>query len=486
VVNLTEKEFKKKKDHKAIFPMFIKINGDELTPVNIFYKLNGKYKFLLESASLANEEGRYSFMGSNPYMMLSSRGENITVTKDGEIKEEKGRILDCAEGHLLKAYEKLDLELPFIGGAIGYIGYDVIRQYEKLPDNNPDELNLPEASLLFYNEFICFDHFKNTVLLVHNVFPEEDEDYNTILNKLSAMKAMINEENSNHELEKHSNHELIKASQNKQIISNYEKENFCDLVNKAKEYITSGDVFQVVLSQRLKIKNNVDPFEVYRELRRSNPSPYMFYIDFEEYKVAGASPESLVKVKSNIVTTNPIAGTRPRGENSIEDQKLKEELLKDEKERAEHIMLVDLGRNDIGKISEFGSVKLDKFMEVELFSHVMHICSKVSGTLRKGLNCFNALASCLPVGTVSGAPKIRAMEIIDELENVRRGIYSGAIGYFSHDGDMDTCIAIRTIVFKDDFAYVQAGAGIVYDSVPESEYAETLNKTLALIVLTNL
>ena len=473
MVNLTESEFEEKKSLNVIFPMFIKINGDELTPVNIFYKLKGKYKFLLESASNLGEEGRYSFMGSSPYMLLSSRGENITITKGTETKNQKGKVLDYAEGHLLKAYEKSDLDLPFVGGAIGYIGYDIIRQYENLPDNNPDELNLPETFLLFYNDFICFDHFKNTLLLIHNVIPEEDEDYNTVFNKLNTMKAMIDKE--------FPNHELIQSSQNKEVISNYKKEDFCSLVNKAKDYITAGDIFQVVLSQRLRIKNNVDPFEVYRKLRRSNPSPYMFYIDFESFKLAGASPESLVKVKNNKVITNPIAGTRPRGENAKEDQQLKEELLKDEKELAEHLMLVDLGRNDIGKISEFGSVKLDKFMEVELFSHVMHICSKVSGTLRPGLNCFNALQSCLPVGTVSGAPKIRAMEIIDELENTRRGVYSGAIGYFSYDGDMDTCIAIRTIVFKDDFAYVQAGAGIVYDSVPESEYAETLNKTMALM-----
>jgi len=473
MVNLTESEFEKKKSLNVIFPMFININGDELTPVNIFYKLKGKYKFLLESASNLGEEGRYSFMGSSPYMLLSSKGENITITKGTETKNQKGKVLDYAEGHLLKAYEKSDLELPFVGGAIGYIGYDIIRQYENLPDNNPDELNLPETFLLFYNDFICFDHFKNTLLLIHNVIPEEDEDYNTVFNKLNAMKAMIDKE--------FPNHELIHSSQNKEVISNYKKEDFCSLVNKAKDYITAGDIFQVVLSQRLRIKNNVDPFEVYRKLRRSNPSPYMFYIDFESFKLAGASPESLVKVKNNKVITNPIAGTRPRGETAKEDQQLKEELLKDEKELAEHLMLVDLGRNDIGKISEFGSVKLDKFMEVEFFSHVMHICSKVSGTLRPGLNCFNALQSCLPVGTVSGAPKIRAMEIIDELENTRRGIYSGAIGYFSYDGDMDTCIAIRTIVFKDDFAYVQAGAGIVYDSVPESEYAETLNKTMALM-----
>lgn len=472
MVNLTEKEFGEKKSLKVIFPVFIKINGDEFTPVNIFYKLKGKNKFLLESALTLGEEGRYSIMGSEPYMSISSRGEIVTITKGAETKEEKGKILDYAEGHLLKAYKKLDLELPFIGGAVGYIGYDVIRQYEKLPDNNPDELNLPEAYLLFYKEFICYDHFKHTLLLVHNVFPEEDEEYNTVLNKLNDMKATIKQESSNHE--------LIEASQDKEVSSNYGKEDFCELVKKAKDYIMAGDIFQVVLSQRLRIKNKINPFEVYRRLRRNNPSPYMFYIDFEDYQLAGASPESLVKVENNKVITNPIAGTRPRGETAKEDQQLKEELLKDEKELAEHLMLVDLGRNDIGRISEFGSVKLDKFMEVEFFSHVMHICSKVSGTLRSGLNCFNALASCLPVGTVSGAPKIRAMEIIDELENVRRGVYAGAVGYFSYDGDMDTCIAIRTIVFKDEFAYVQAGAGIVYDSVPEKEYIEILNKTMAL------
>ena len=276
---------------------------------------------------------------------------------------------------MLKEYDKLDLELPFIGGAIGYIGYDVIKQYENLPDNNPDILNLPESYLLFYKDFICFDHFKNTLLLIHNVFPEEDEDYNTVLNKLKVMKSMINE--------KPEKHELIDVLQKNEVISNYKKSDFCMLVNKAKDYITAGDIFQVVLSQRLKIKNSIDPFEVYRKLRRTNPSPYMFYIDFEGHQIAGTSPESLVKVKSNKVITNPIAGTRPRGGNAKEDLLLKEELLKDEKELAEHLMLVDLGRNDIGKISEFGSVILDKFMEVELFSHVMHICSKVSGTLRK-------------------------------------------------------------------------------------------------------
>ena len=472
MVNLTEKEFAYKKSLNIIFPVFIKINGDELTPVNIYYKLKGKHKFLLESALSSKEESRYSFMGSNPYMVLSSLGKNVTITKGNEVKEETGKILDYAQGHLLKEYDRMDLELPFIGGAIGYIGYDVIRQYENLPDNNPDDLNLPETCLLFYKEFICFDHFKNTLMLIHNVFPEENENYNAVIEKLNNMKSMIDEEQSNHK--------FIEASQTGEVISNYTQKEFCEMVYKGKNYITSGDIFQVVLSQRLKIKNSINPFEVYRRLRRNNPSPYMFYIDFEGFELAGASPESLVKVKGNQVMTNPIAGTRPRCKTTKEDQELKKELLNDEKELAEHLMLVDLGRNDIGKISEFGSVKLDKFMGVEFFSHVMHICSKVSGTLSSGLNCFDALKSCLPVGTVSGAPKIRAMEIIDELENTRRGIYSGAIGYFSYGGDMDTCIAIRTIIFKNDFAYVQGGAGIVYDSIPENEYTETLNKTMAL------
>ncbi len=472
MISLTEKEFIEKKKSNMIFPIYIRFNGDETTPVKLFYRIKGKYKFLLESASIKGEEGRYSFIGSNPYKSISSQKENITIARGDVVEEVKGNILDFAEAHLLQGYEKLDLDLPFVGGAIGYVGYDVIRQYEILPDNNPDELNVPEAFLLFYKDYICYDHFKHTLMIIHNVLPEDNEDYATVYNNLYKTKELLRHESLNHE--------LIDASGSREINSNYNKEEFCQIVKRAKDYIKAGDIFQVVLSQRLKIKNSTPPFEVYRRLRNSNPSPYMFYIDFETFQLAGASPESLVKVENNKVYTNPIAGTRPRGQDVKEDEKLSKDLLQDEKEVAEHLMLVDLGRNDIGRISEFGTVKLEKFMEVDMFSHVMHIASKVSGELVPGLNCFNALSSCLPVGTVSGAPKIRAMEIIDELENVRRGIYSGAVGYFSYEGSMDTCIAIRTIVFKDEFAYVQAGAGIVYDSVPEKEYAETLNKSMAL------
>ena len=278
----------------------------------------------------------------------------------------------------------------------------------------------------------------------------------------------------------YSKHNLPEVLKDKAFKSNFTEEEFCAMVEKAKEYIRNGDIFQVVLSQRLTIKTESDSFDIYRRLRSKNPSPYLFYIDYTDFQIVGSSPESLVSVFGDKVTTNPIAGTRPRGKDEEEDEKLKQELLQDEKEIAEHMMLVDLGRNDIGKVSEFGTVKLDKFKEVDLYSHVMHIVSEVSGKLKKEYDCFEALKSCLPAGTVSGAPKIRAMEIIDELENVRRGMYSGAVGYFSFSGNMDVCIAIRTIVFKNKTAYLQAGAGIVYDSVPEKEYQETLNKAMAL------
>jgi anthranilate synthase component 1 len=472
-MNISEKEFYYYKNFKKTFPLFIKMNGDEITPIGIYYNLNGKNKFLFESIYSENEIGRYSFAGMDPYMKVKSYGNNISVEDENGLKNIKGKVLDYVKKYLNVTYETLGLSIPFTGGAIGYAGYDVIRQYEKLPDENEDILKTPEAYIMFYKTFICYDHFKHEVYLIYNVTVDDNEDYDDILMHLENLKNMISSGNAIHK--------LAEANKDKNFISNVAKEKYCSMVEKAREYIKAGDIFQVVLSQRLQFKNTSEPFDVYRRLRAKNPSPYLFYIDFEEFKIAGSSPESLVTVKDGRVMTNPIAGARPRGKNIEQDLKLKEELLKDEKERAEHIMLVDLGRNDIGKISKFGTVKLDKFMEVDFYSHVMHIVSKVSGELRNDLGYIDGLISCLPVGTVSGAPKIRAMEIIDELEDTRRGIYSGAVGYFSLNGNMDTCIAIRTILFKDDYAYVQAGAGIVYDSVPEKEYEETLNKAMAMI-----
>lgn len=472
MLSLSEKEFNNYKKLNKTFPFFLQINGDQLTPVGIFYSLQGKNKFLLESVYSEKETGRYSFIGLEPYMSVKSYGEEVTISI-GEKKETlRGKVLDYVKEHLKVQYEPAGLNVPFVGGAVGYVGYDVIRQYEILPDNNEDELKVPEAYLMFYKMFVCYDHFKHSMYVVYNMIPGDNSNYSTVVSKLNEIKEMIEKNNCLHRFEE--------AQVDKEFKANFTKEKFCSLVNKAKEYIKAGDIFQVVLSQRLKFKTKSSAFDVYRRLRAKNPSPYLFYIDFEDFQVAGSSPESLVTLRKDTVVTNPIAGTRPRGKNEEEDIKLKEDLLNDEKEKAEHVMLVDLGRNDIGRISDFGTVKLDKFMEVDFYSHVMHIVSMVSGKLRKDLTCFDALSSCLPAGTVSGAPKVRAMEIIDELENHRRGIYAGAVGYFSYDGNMDTCIAIRTIVFKDEYAYVQAGAGIVNDSVPESEYMETLNKAMAL------
>lgn len=463
--NISENEFNQYKKAGKVFPVTLLANGDQLTPISIFYNLEGKNKFLLESA----DAGRYSFIGCNPYMSIKSYGENVEVIKEGKVEKCKGKVLDYVKRFMdIDYYSKLSF--PFTGGAVGYAGYDVIRQYERLPDNNIDQIGVPEAYFMFYKIFVCYDHLKHTLSIVYNVFPEDKVDYDTLEKELSLVNKKI-QVNIMHELPKHYETELQ---------SNFTEEKFCSVVDKAKKYIVKGDIFQVVLSQRLSAKINSKPFDVYRRLRTKNPSPYLFYIDFGDFQVAGSSPESLTSVFGDKVTTNPIAGTRPRGKNDAEDQAFKEDLFSDEKELAEHRMLLDLGRSDIGKVSQFGSVRVEKFMEIGIYSHVMHIVSTVSGKLREGLTCFDALASCLPAGTVSGAPKVRAMEIIDQLENVRRGIYAGAVGYFSYNKNMDTCIAIRTIVFKDGKAYIQAGGGIVYDSVPKNEYVESLNKARAL------
>jgi len=470
--NLTEKNFLEYREKKKTFPVTLKLSGDELTPIGIYYKLKGNRKFLLESVYSESEIGRFSFLGVNPYLTIKSYKEKIVIDNFKEVICTKGKILDYVKKYVDAEYDKSLFNVPFTGGAVGYVGYDVIRQYEKLPDNNIDELKLPESYLMFYKTFICYDHFKHEIYVVYNVFSEDNSSYEDITRELNKIKEDITADSVMHKF-----NEVAKP---KTCESNVTEKEFCSMVNKAKEYIKAGDIFQVVLSQRLKFKNTDNSFDVYRRLRAENPSPYLFYFDFEEFQIAGSSPEILVSCINGTVTTNPIAGSRPRGANSKEDEKLKLELLSDEKETAEHLMLVDLGRNDIGKISEFGTVEVTRFMDVELYSHIMHIVSAVSGKLKKGLNCFNALSSCLPVGTVSGAPKVRAMEIIDELESLRRGSYAGAVGYFSCNGNMDMCIAIRTIIFKDDYSYVQAGAGIVYDSDPKTEYKETLNKAMAM------
>jgi len=473
MITLTKEQFNELKKANKVFPVTFEAHADELTPIVMFYNLEGKNRCLLESALATKESGRYSFMAENPYLQVTSWGSNISIIKeDGTKVEGKADLLDTVKELLDIQYSSEYLSLPFSGGAIGYVGYDTIRQYEKLPDSNKDEINVPEAYLLFYKTVICYDHYNHKLYILYNVLKEDEHQYEDIVKILEETYEKIR---IRKEIEPFEKKEL-----SSEVRSNLSQEEFCDLVNRAKSYIRKGDVFQVVLSQRFSIDTEGNSFEAYRRLRSENPSPYLFYIEFENFEVVGSSPERLVSVRENIVTTNPIAGTRPRGKSKEEDNLLADELLADEKERAEHVMVVDLGRNDLGRISDLGTVNVDSFMEVELYSQVMHLVSKVSGQLKEGLTSYDALKACMPAGTVSGAPKIRAMEIIDELENVRRGIYAGGLGYFSYHGNMDFCIAIRTIVFKNKTAYIQAGAGIVHDSDPIKEYRETINKAKAL------
>lgn len=472
MINISEENYRKYKSEGLVFPVILEANADELTPIGIFYSLEGKNKFLLESALGSSESSRYSFIGADPYMSVRSSGYDLEIVKGSNTERIKGKVLDYVRKHMEAGYKQEGICFPFAGGAVGYVGYDIIRQYERLPDTNADEIKLPEACLMFYKSFICYDRYKHTLSVIYNVFPDEDKDYKSIVSEIKALNEKVRNDSTIHM--------LPESGEKKKIQSNFSQEEFCTAVNKAKEYVVEGDAFQVVLSQRLMADTESEPFDIYRRLRSRNPSPYLFYIDFTDFQIIGSSPESLVSVQGDKVTTNPIAGTRPRGRNEKEDNALKEELIADEKERAEHVMLVDLGRNDVGRISKFGSVTVERFMEVDFYSHVMHMVSKVSGRLKEGITCFDALTACFPAGTLSGAPKVRAMEIIDELENVKRDIYGGAVGYFSYNGNMDTCIAIRTIVYKDKKAYIQAGAGIVFDSDPVSEYKETLNKAMAL------
>lgn len=446
------------------------IEGDLLTPIAIYQRLSGSKKFLLESSLKHEEAGRYSFIGSNPTFELKAFGEQNEITyRDGKHEILNGKPLEIVKK--LLPDRVINTKIPFIGGGIGYVAYDVIRSYEKIGPELNDELQLPDVHLLFYEDLVVFDHLLQKVFLIYTPFQgaKQEED---IQQKLKKRKE---------EIEVNVTQKQTLSFDLKEFQPSITKDEFTAKVVKAKQYIEDGDIFQVVLSQRLTAEALGDPFSFYRKLRVQNPSPYMYYLDFEEYQLIGASPESLVSVRDRVVRTNPIAGTRPRGKSEIEDEQLSSELRKDEKELAEHRMLVDLGRNDLGRVCEFGSIQLEKYMEIEAYKHVMHLVSQVKGMLKPSVHEIDALISCLPAGTVSGAPKIRAMEIINEFENVKRSFYSGAIGYFSLNGNMDFALAIRTMLVKENRAHIQAGAGIVYDSIPEKEYEETLHKLKAFL-----
>ncbi|XJZ25820.1 anthranilate synthase component I [Bacillota bacterium Lsc_1132] len=442
------------------------LKGDTLTPIAILQKISGRKKFLLESSHKYSESGRFSFIGSDPLLEFFSNGDSCEIVKQtGERRKVKGNPLEVLKS-ILPIRNSEQLSIPFLSGAIGYIGYDVIRQFEQIGAPLPDELQMPDTHLMIYEEIIVFDHLEEKVFIVAAADENQEND--------ARLEARVQKRIE--ELKRPLAHQELDDVSFAKFEPETSKLEFMKNVEKAKEHIVSGDIFQVVLSQRMKSAYSGSPLSLYRKHRANNPTPYMFYIDFEEYTVIGSSPESLVKTRGKTVIANPIAGTRKRGKTSEEDHELENELQNDEKELAEHKMLVDLGRNDLGRVCQFGSVKVEKYKAVEKFRHVMHLVSEISGVLAEGQTSLDALAACIPAGTVSGAPKIRAMEIINQLEKTKRGLYSGAIGYLSANGNMDFALAIRTMILKQGTAYIQAGAGIVYDSEPEMEYEETINK----------
>lgn len=462
-------EVKKHQKDGNLVPIYREIVADLETPVSAFLKINrGGYSFLLESVEGGERLARYSFIGTDPYRVLTTKGEDKTDPLP-LIAEELGRYKIVPVGELPK----------FCGGAIGYLSYETVTRFEDLPSPDCAPLDLPESLFMFVDTLLIFDHVTHKIKVLSHVHLDGDiaEEYQKAVDKIDNLVERLNQPLKP---SRQMNADIPPASQSR-LSSNFSKEGFKESVLKIKQYIAAGEAIQVVLSQRLAQPTDADPFEIYRALRTINPSPYMFFLDFADFHLIGASPEILVRVEDGAVMTRPLAGTRPRGKNPAEDAMLEEELRNDEKERAEHIMLVDLGRNDIGRVSEPGTVKVSELMEVERYSHVMHLVTHVQGKLRSDMNAFDALRACFPAGTVSGAPKIRAMEIIAEFEHEKRGPYAGAIGYFSFSGNMDTAIAIRTMVVSKGIAYTQAGSGIVYDSVPEREYQESMNKAQALL-----
>ncbi|MEW6482506.1 MAG: anthranilate synthase component I, partial [bacterium] len=452
-------------------PVYKEILGDLETPVSCFCKVRGEYSYLLESAESEERIGRYSIIGVNPRVFFKIEKDIVEISKDGKKKikkTEENPLLFLKE--IINSYKTIQIDgLPrFFGGAVGFIGYDYIRFIEDLPSRKRDSLKIPTAFFVITENNVIFDHFNHTIKIIASIPIEKspDETYETAIESIERLEEKLKKPIDLLQ-------EKIKSCKEEFETS---KEDYVKMVERAKEYIKAGDIFQVVLSQRIKRKTSVSPVSIYRALRHINPSPYMFLLDFSDYKLIGSSPELLVKLEDGICETRPIAGTRKRGKTEEEDKRLEEELLDDPKEKAEHIMLVDLGRNDLGRVCDFNSVCVSSFMNVEKYSHVMHIVSMVCGKIKKGLSGFELLSASFPAGTLTGAPKIRACEIIDELEPKRRGIYGGCVGYFGFSGNMDTAITIRTILLHKGIAYIQAGAGIVSDSDPEREYEESLNK----------
>ena len=476
--------FRRLASGQKFVPVYRRLLSDALTPVTAFHLLDtGGHACLFESVVGGEKVGRYSFLAFEPFQQLTAHGKRVTLR--GEAGEQQFDAADPLDElrRRLAVYQAVRLpELPpFEGGAIGYAGYDVVRYVENLPNAPADDRGLPDLSFAFYDRMVVFDNVTKAMFVIamarldktkgdaKAAYEDACRRIDDLVTRLSAPANLPPAD--------------IATSGEPRIAwtSNQSQEQYEAAVRKCVEYIRAGDIFQVVISQRLHLALGCDPFEVYRTLRVVNPSPFMFFLRTPEVTLVGSSPEIMCRVVDKQVTVRPLAGTRRRGATDEEDRRLADELLADPKERAEHVMLVDLGRNDVGRVAKFGSVKLSDVMVIERYSHVMHITSNVTGTLRDDCDAFDALKACLPAGTVSGAPKVRAMQIIDELEPHRRGPYAGAVGYIDYSGNMDTCIALRTLVVQGDRAYVQVGAGLVADSDPHTEYQETLSKARGLL-----
>ncbi|MFZ5945637.1 MAG: anthranilate synthase component I [Bacillota bacterium] len=475
-----KEKFIKLAQQANLIPVFQEYSAALETPLSVFLKLNkGSYTFILESVEKGTQVGRYSFVGFKPSLVFKAKDGRVSITDREQtiMFETIDPLLELKK--IFQRYQTLEAPgLPgFSGGAVGYLGYDMIRYWEKLPKELNKNTEYPDCFFMFPENLIIFDHVKQTMTIVINVSVTKspEEDY---------FKALKEVEKINLELQKPLYQLPVENSDSEKYTDyffNTSPNEFQEMVKRAKDYILNGDIFQVVLSRKTGFLFKTDPLVVYRNLRSLNPSPYMFYLSFDDITLIGSSPEVMVKVENKMAELRPIAGTRARGRTREEDQYLTQELLADEKEKAEHLMLVDLGRNDLGKVSEYGTVQVEDFMQVENYSHVKHIVSKVTGKIKEGYDCFDLLRAAFPAGTVSGAPKIRAMEIIDELEFDGRGPYAGAVGYISYTGNMDTCITIRTLIAKGSKGFIQAGAGIVADSDPLKEYQEVSNKAKALL-----
>jgi anthranilate synthase component 1 len=483
MIQPTYKEFCRLARQGNLIPVYQELLMDLETPLSFFKRLErDRYSFLLESVEGSERWARYSFLGTSPHRVFKSRGNQVEIVENGKLKKLVSEVpLDILQ-ELLKDCRPVTVPgvPPFFGGALGYVSYNAVEQFHEITNSKQDPLGMPEIFFVFVQTLVAFDNLKHTIKVIDNVEINEKINlrraYDASVKRIRKVIGSLQKKPRGIEPR-----DLNQSNGNRKFRSNLTQQGFEKAVTRAKEYIKAGDVIQVVLCQRLETETSSDPFEIYRALRFINPSPYMFYLELEDLRVIGSSPETMVRLTGNTIELRPIAGTRRRGATPEEERALEDDLLADPKERAEHIMLVDLGRNDVGRVAEIGTVEVNELMAIERYSHVIHIVSNVRGKLATDKSAFDLFVSAFPAGTVSGAPKIRAMQIISELEPQKRGLYAGAIGYFGYNGNLDTCIVIRTILMKGKKVFITAGAGIVADSDPQLEYQETLNKARAML-----